>query len=302
VGESGLWAMSSEPAEVISLRVARLRLWLDARGAGLHLTAPPCHAKFLRRQPAETPAGSGDLVLRVRNGPLPEVKTWPTRLCVTEIWELWLDEAGRYVFVAPRERPPRWVVVNPGFTAGEVLGDFSSNNGESTYPLQGLEIKLFANWLAGSDDVILHAAGVAVEGKGYCFAGPAGAGKSTLAAALSTGPSATVLGEDQVILRYLEGRFWIYGTPWHENPGLCAPLGVPLQKLFFLNRTAAREVEPCAPLDGITRLLQTAFIPYYRPAAVSTILDRLALLAERTPFYTLSYRLGSDPMQVITDA
>ncbi len=240
--------------------------------------------------------------LRVRDGPLPEAAATRIPLCVTETWELWLDEAGRYVFVAPRQSPPRLAIVDPGFVDGEVCGEFSTSNGEGAYPLQGLGIRLFANWLAGCGDAILHAAGVAVDGKGYCFTGSSGAGKSTLTASLASNPSATVLGEDQVILRYLDGRFWIFGTPWHVNPDLCAPLGVPLEKLFFLDRDAAQPLAAVAPFDGVTRLLQTAFIPYYRPAAVSAILDRLALLAERVPFYTLSYRLGDDPMALIREA
>lgn len=239
------------------------------------------------------------MILRVRNELLPEAKAWGTCLCANEIWELWLDKAGRYVFVAPRQSPPRRVVVDADFTSGEVLGDFATSNGQGLYPLQSLDIRLFANWLASFGDVILHAAGVAVDGRGYCFTASAGVGKSTLAASLSANTSVTVLGEDQVILRYLEGRFWIYGTPWHLDPAMCSPLGVPLEKLFFLERSIEQQVEPLISMEGITRLLQTAFIPYYRPEAVSTILDRLALLPEQVPFYTLSYRLGTDVLELI---
>lgn len=285
-------------AHVMGLRVAELGLWLDARGAGLRLAAPPGHSRFLQPQ---TSALSGDLILPVRNGPLPETKVRRTLLCKTEIWELWLDEAGRYVFVAPRRWPPRWAVVDTGFTAGEVIGDFSSRNGEGCYPLQGIDIMFIANWLAGYGDVILHAAGVVLDEKGYCFVGPAGVGKSTLAAYLSMNHSALVLGEDQVILRYRECRFWIYGTPWHESPAMCSPRGVPLERLFFLDRTAGAGVAACTPLDGVARLLQTAFVPYYRPEAVSGILERLALLAQQVPFYTLSYQLGADVLKLIRE-
>jgi hypothetical protein len=288
--------------DVMILRVAELALRLDARGAGLHLVVPPAHAKFVPQETAEaaeTSAVSRELMLRLRNGPPAEARAGLTPLCLAEVWELWLDEAGRYVFVAPRQSPPRWIVVDPGFTVGEVLGDFAASDGDGLYPRQSLDIRLFANWLGSYGDVILHAAGVVVGGAGFAFAGPAGVGKSTLAAFLSTNSSVTVLGEDQVILRYLEGRFWIYGTPWHTDPAFCSPLGVPLEKLFFLERTDGNGVAPCPPLDGVARLLQTAFIPYYRPAAVSTILDRLALLAQQVPFHTLSYRLGTDVMELV---
>jgi hypothetical protein len=204
--------------------------------------------------------------------------------------------------VAPRQSPPIRIVVNPGYTSGEVLSDFSLGVGEDLYPIQNLEIKLFANWLASYGDFILHASGVVVDQKGYAFIGPAGAGKSTLAAALSADPNVLLLGEDQVILCYLENRFWIYGTPWHLRPWMCSPYGAPLEKLFFLDRESSPGVEGLTPMDGITRLLQTAFIPYYRPNLMAGILDRMALLAGHVPFYTLSYQLGSDVWKLIREA
>jgi hypothetical protein len=290
-----------------------LGLWFDARGTGLRLALPAGHAKFLQREPNAS-AGDDDLVMSVRDAPPIETGGKQVLLCQTEVWELWRDEAGHYIFSAPRQRPPRRVVVDTDFTAGEVTGEFSSSGGKGLYPLQSLDIRLYANWLANTGDIVLHAAGVSLDGQGVCFAGPPGAGKSTLVASLlstsrkavgaaqTLGGTTIVLGEDNLVLRYLEGGFWIYGTPWHIDPAFCAPLGVPLTKLYLLDRTAPPGVGPCAPAIGIARLLQTAFIPYYRPAAVSAILDRLALLAERVPFYTLNYRLGKDVLGVIGDA
>jgi hypothetical protein len=193
------------------------------------------------------------------------------------------------------------VSVDAGFRSGEVLGEFddSTSRGKGLYPLQDIDVKLFANWLAESGDLILHAAGVAFGGRGYCFAGASGAGKSTLAAAFVQAPGTTVLGEDNLVLRLLDGRFWIFGTPWHLCPARCDPLGVPLDRLFFPDRMAGHGILPLPPLEGIARLLQTAFVPYYRPEAVARILDRLALLAERVPFFTLGYRLGSDVTEFV---
>jgi hypothetical protein len=286
---------------VLGLRVARLGLWLDARSIGLHMVAPPLHTKFLQgEQGFQDPfSGKGDLVLHVKNATLPETIPGAARLSHSENWELWLDEHERFIFLAPRQSPPVRVVVEPGFTTGELLGDFSSSAGADVYPLEILEIRFFANWLATFGDVILHASGVVVDGKGYAFIGPAGAGKSTLAASLLANHAALVLGEDTIILRCLEDRFWIYGTPWHLDPDMCSSHGAPLEKLFFLDKAAPQGVERLTPADGITRILQTAFIPYYLPKALSAILDRLGLLAERVPFHSLSYPLGFDAWKLI---
>jgi hypothetical protein len=110
------------------------------------------------------------------------------------------------------------------------------------------------------------------------------------------------LGEDQVILRYLEGRFWIFGTPWHENSGMCSPIGVPLANLFFLERDSDVGIKPIKPVEGVTRIIQNAFIPFYRSDLLPGIMDRLEHLSKLVPFHLLSYQLGTDPWPLIIKA
>jgi hypothetical protein len=284
----------------MGLKVADLGLVLDARGTGIRLAAPACYNPFI-----VTGAPADGLTLHVRDGPLYRTEGWQPIFYEEKTWQLWLDGARRYVFVVSRETPPRrQIAIDEAFGEGEVVGELGAGVSpeQGVYPLRDIDIVLYANWLAGYGDVILHAAGVAIDGRGYCFTGDSGAGKSTLAATLSSAPSVTVLGEDQVILRRLEGRFWIYGTPWHENPARCSPLGAPLEKLFFLQRGGDHGVQPLGPVEGVTRLLQTAFIPYYRRDAVSGILDNLSALATQVPFHALSFQLGADVMRLIREA
>ena len=291
-------------SEVIGVGVAGLQYWLDASNSGLKLAAPPGHAKFLLQQTSEVAMASevfNNLVLHVRDASKVPPKQWYREFCRTEIWELWQDTEGRFVFIAPRQSPSRYFIVDADFKQGEVFGYPPENADHDCYPLPpGLETVLIVNWLAGMSDFILHAAGVAIDGQGYCFIGTSGAGKSTLAASLAADPRVTVLGEDQVIVRYIDHRFWVYGTPWHLNPAMCSPLGIPLSKIFFLEREPNQNrIKNIKPFEGVTRILQTAFIPYYRPDALPGILDHLALLIERMPLYTLSYQIGSDVMKLV---
>jgi hypothetical protein len=283
-----------------------LDLWLDACQTGFHLSAPSSHLKFLT--PVEAPQASGfnaalvppaKLVLQIHDEPWPTSTAWRPIFC-SENWELWVDDENHCRFVAPRESPPVHLIVDPDFTHSDLYGEFSKYLPRPGYFIsQNLEIILFVNWLARFSDIVLHASGVIIDDKGYCFAGRGGIGKSTLATALSRHASITVLGEDQVILRYLEGRFWIFGTPWHINPNLCNPHGAPLERLFFLERGEVQQVKALNPLEGTTRILQTAFIPYYLPAKLPGILDRLAILTEKIPLQTFQYNIGSDPLNLI---
>lgn len=283
----------------VDLVIARLRLRLDLGVADSAITFPTAQIMFL--QPAmDSQAGfnfkksSDTLHLRFES-PLLDIpgEKYLARL---PTWEFGEDGLGRLIFSSPYQMPPCKVLVEPDFTNGLILYDVSQLI-QKDYPLDILEVIIYSAWLATFGDLIFHASGIALNGRGYCFVGESGAGKSTLVSAFADDSSVTVLGEDNVILRYLDGRFWIFGSPWHWNPSMCSPLGVPLEKIFFLDRSASPGVEVLKPARGVTRLLQTAFIPYYFQEYMPGILDRLSLLSERIPYYSLSYQLGTDPSQ-----
>lgn len=291
--------------EDLAICVARLSVvckGVDAHVAG---SIPLCHQKFIlprldeEVRLADREPGSATLTLNLNENAAP--KDLGSALCLwrSENWELWQDDSGAFSFISHHDGRDFQIDLDASFTNGEITGDLSASEGAAFYPLEHMGILLYVNWLANSGDFLLHASGVCIDGRGYCFIGKSGAGKSTLVEGLSANPGLTVLGEDQVIIRFIDGRFWMFGTPWHTRPGLCAPLGVPLEKIFFLDRSLAPQLLPLAPAAGVTRIVQTAFIPFYRPGALDAILSRLALLAEAAPFRLLSYRLGTDVLPLI---
>lgn len=270
-----------------------------------NLAYPPGHVNFLNKYTAEGfPASAvlNDLHLCVVNRPYLHTSDACTAVCVNEIWELRCNSERDFVFTAPRNKPPVSYVINKDFTKGCVYGEFLEKIERGIYPFQSIEMAIYVNWLAKYDDLILHAAGVSIDGKGMAFVGSSGAGKSTLARALAQEEGVRMLGEDQLVLRYLEGKFYIFGTPWHDYREMCSPVGVPLEKIFLLDREVEQTLTNRTPFEGITRLMQTAFIPYYRQDKLPTLIDRLSLLVERVPCFGLSYRLGSDILPVITVA
>ncbi len=287
----------------IFLHIANLTLCYEIDEKYKKLLFLPSHAAFKETMKAgdfKPSAFSHVLSLQVKQKKLSRQGTWHTCLFRTKIWELWRDNKKRLVFYNPSHEIVRQITVTPDFTSGQLFGDFSAGVGDGIEVLpQGLEIVLFANWLAGLGDLILHASGIALDGKGYAFIGSSGAGKSTLAASLYNQPSLTVLGEDQVILRMLDGQFMIFGTPWHINPGMCSPVGVPLAGLIFLDRNGSQGLKGLTPSEGVAGILRTAFVPYYRLDALDKILARLEKLVSAIPCKTLSYQLGADLVPLI---
>lgn len=286
------------------LTVANLSIRILPDKQYLSLDYSPCHEKFVidaRDPQQESNLSEKSLVLQIRDTPDSFQSQLTKLLCANEIWQLWLDGEANFVFTQPKQQPQRWVVIDCDFHHGEIIGNFSKFNQKTVYPLQYIDIVIFSNWLANFGDLILHASGFAYQGEGFCFLGNSGAGKSTLVRDLSQNPEIIVLGEDQVVLRKIDDQILVYGTPWHETSEMCSPLGVPLKKVFFLDRNAPQEVSPVKDFDAVVRIMQTAFYPIYRSEIIERIMDRLSSLAETTRFYSLAYTRGTDVLQTILD-
>ncbi|MEW5852536.1 MAG: hypothetical protein AB2A00_27365 [Myxococcota bacterium] len=72
--------------------------------------------------------------------------------------------------------------------------------------------------------VALHACGVELRGRAHVFAGPSGAGKTTLAGMLER-EGARVLSDEMMVVRPGDdGRWWAYGTPYRYGTREGAPL------------------------------------------------------------------------------
>ena len=288
---------------VTGVKVAGLNLFFEHNNTCyLDLDLSPSHQPFILNNFAEvdkTPAFSDTLVLQMHQDDLDRTSAWKKSICVTKIWELWKDVEGHFVFYNPLQPLLRQVIVDPDFNHGLLIGNFDPGTKLAKPLSQDLEIVLFSNWLAKFGDLILHASGFTYEGKGYVFAGDSGVGKSTLAAQFLNDPAFTVLGEDQVIVRLKDGRFWVYGTPWHINPQMCSANGAPLESLFFLEKDGSNRINSVSSIEGVRSIMQTAFIPYYRSDALPAILDRIVLLSESVQFMSLSYKLGTDVWSLI---
>lgn len=132
---------------------------------------------------------------------------------------------------------------------------------------------LLINYLAGGRGVILHACGIARDGKGYLFAGESGAGKSTLAGLWDRQPGVAVLSDDRTIVRKKDGRYWMYGTPWHGEAKFGAPGGVILDKIFFLRHGSQNAIQAVSGVASVTQFLKCSFPPYWDAAGMEFAME-----------------------------
>jgi len=155
------------------------------------------------------------------------------------------------------------------------------------YPLAEV---LMINLLARQRGLLVHAFAVSDSGRGLLFAGVSTAGKSTSARLWRDRPGVTLLSDDRVVLRPgTDGRFWIYGTPWHGDAGVASPHGVPLDEIFILEHASCNKAVRLSPLQAVQKLLVRAFPPLWDAAGMDFTLSLLAKVCSTRPCYTLGF-------------
>jgi len=149
--------------------------------------------------------------------------------------------------------------------------------------------KQFYYHLLQYDGMVLHAAAVAMDGKAYLFSADSGVGKSTHAdlwQQVYGKDRVQFINDDKPALRWREGAWYVYGTPWCGKRGLHQNLCCPLAGIALLERSAKNSVEPYKKDDVVFRLLKQTY--RFRDAQKNEkVLSLIGCLLEHVPVWRL---------------
>ncbi len=207
------------------------------------------------------------------------------------------DRSWIYLMLAPGpdDREVRRVMVfDDGHTRGRIFHPSEEAfraGGLDSLALLASDQLVLARTLPAFGGLFVHAAGVAVDGRGLVFAGASGAGKSTLVGLL--GDRAEVLCDDRVALRRGEGGWRVHGTWNHGDDPRVSPGSAPVAAVFFPRQARVNRIDR---LPG-TRDVLAGFLPrLVRPLTTADWLERALDLAgeivREVPFYELSFDRG----------
>ncbi len=241
------------------------------------------------------PATSADVTIHTAWGELGD-ETHGHRLFDSgSLWQLYAEETGyrfRLAGVRPGQSTYKIARFNHDFTRGEVVCDPRRiPPGEPLYPLQyPLDELLLINLLALGRGVEFHACGVSdLEGKGYLFVGHSEAGKTTSARLWQRQSDALLLSDDRVIVREVDGKFWMYGTPWHGEEEISSPRKVELTHIFFLRHGEQNELAPLGRAGAAAELFSRSFPTFFSPEGLGFTLEFLDRLTASVACAELSF-------------
>ncbi len=94
------------------------------------------------------------------------------------------------------------------------------------------------------DGVMLHASCVQYENYAYLFSANSGTGKSTHTHLwLKKFPTAEILNDDKPAIRYIDGKFYAFGTPWSGKNDESINTKTEIAGITFLSRAENNEIE-----------------------------------------------------------
>ena len=227
----------------------------------------------------------------------------PLRLQMSDA-QLFGAAAERYAAFTDAAEQPIAIDLNDGATSEDALADFGyefegavlrafSNQicfdgVRNQYALDSL-LRIFLSWkLLGHHGFLLHAATVIRNKKAYIFTGRSGAGKSTVA---SLAPEGSVLTDEISLLRWEDGIWRAYGTPfWGEFRAAGSNASAPVAGIFRLLQATENRVEALRPMAMLRTILPNVLFFSAEAEANRRLLEILNRAAMEIAGYNLSFR------------
>lgn len=157
---------------------------------------------------------------------------------------------------------------------------------------------LFYRKLLNFDGMMLHSSCVVVDGRAYLFTADSGTGKSTHTNKYLDlfKNRAFILNDDKPALRFEDGIWYAYGTPWSGKHDISVNTKAPVAGIAVLERSPVNTVERISGIDAISPILKQVNRPRSADYRIK-LMNLLDLLITNVPIWRL--RCNMDPEAAI---
>ena len=279
------------------MQIGRISFAINSGIPDLFLTTTPAYQSFLVKdiKPVHT-----DIQVLLNVGVIPDFRGIKKLFDSDESWSIYKEEEDFCMVLHPPSlENPIWITrishdfkevtmcFNEKFTDRKNGAVILSN--PVSYPLDQI---LLMYILAIKGGILVHAAGIEVNGKGFIFPGRSGAGKSTIAMHCIERGDVGLLSDDRVIIRKINNNYDVFGTPWPGEAGVAQNKSLPLSDIFFIYHGTENRVKKITSQEAIEKLLPLTSIPWYDKEVMPEIFDFCEELISRVPAYELYFKPG----------
>ena len=148
---------------------------------------------------------------------------------------------------------------------------------------------------------VVHASSIVYDSTGLAFSAESGTGKSTHTGLwVKNYPGTVILNDDKPVMRFVDGKWNIYGTPWAGTTGINKNLSVPLKALVFLERSENNTIRDCVGAEAIKRFFEAVIHPF-SDETTDLLLNSLTLLIKHSRICVLGCNMTDDAPKAVRE-
>lgn len=164
-------------------------------------------------------------------------------------------------------------------------------NGTATMRSFGLNdalMLIFAFRGSHQDTLLIHASCVSHSGYAYPFIAKSGTGKSTHSSLwLKHIQGTELMNDDNPIIRIIDGKPFLYGSPWSGKTPCYKDIKAPLGAVTRIDRAPANRIERLRPVQAFASMLPSCSSMKWDSIIYNNICNIITRLVETVPMFTM---------------
>lgn len=153
--------------------------------------------------------------------------------------------------------------------------------------------------LSNVDGIIFHSSAIMVDGEAYLFTAPSGTGKSTHARLWREmlGDRAVMINDDKPIIRYIDGEFYVYGTPWNGKHHLDTNDRAKIKAICKIYQAKENQIAVADTQDMLITVLNQTIRPS-NLEQMDKLLGLIDKMLQKVKLYTLGCNISREAAEL----
>ena len=208
-----------------------------------------------------------------------------------------------YDYMLTREVRAGYFVMNRDYTEGDYYPCPRIGGRTTLFQVNTSLMIQYTFATAGLGTLLLHASVTRYEGRANLFFGVSGTGKSTHSRLWHDYvPGSDLMNDDNPVIRYEDGGFRVYGSPWSGKTACYRNVVAPVNAFVRLEQHPENRITRLEPLQAYASVIAAVSTIRWNHDIMSLLVPTIERVAMTVPCFQLKCRPDREAVQVCKDA